>query len=273
MKYLKNVLTITLALVFSAVFAQPEKTWETGGFKTPESVYYHAGMDILFVSNINGKPTNKDMNGFISKMDTDGNIIEMKWAEGLHAPKGMIATDDYLYVTDIDHIVRININTGEIAKKIHVEGSSFLNDMEGYKGRIFISDMNENKIYMLEDDEVSVFKEEGLTGANGLYETDGILYSGNTNYVLQFDLETGEEGKTKAEVGGIDGLKEYDKETFLTSDWKGNVYKVNRAGQTKLILSTEGKNIQAADFEYITDEKELIIPTFFHNTVAAYRLQ
>lgn len=273
MKYLKHVFTITLALAFSASIAQPEKTWETGGFKTPESVYYHAGMDILFVSNVNGKPTNKDMNGFISKMGPDGNIIELKWAEGLHAPKGMVATDEYLYVTDIDRIIRIDIKTGKIAKKIHVEGSSFLNDMEEYKGRIFISDANENKIYVLEDDEVSVFREEGLSGANGLYETDGILYSGNNNYVLQFDLESGDEGKTIAEVGGIDGLKEYDKKTFMTSDWKGNVYKVNRAGTTKLILTTEGKNIQAADFEYITEEKELIIPTFFHNTVAAYRLQ
>ena len=273
MKALETILSLLFLFTLNSGFSQPQKIWETKGFDTPESVYYHSDKDVLYVSNINGEPTNKDLNGYISKVSTDGVIIEKKWIEGLHAPKGMVYAGGFLYVTDIDRIARIDIEEGKIVKFIPVEGATFLNDMESYLDVVYISEMNENKLYMLEGNEVSVFKEKGLANANGLYEADGVLYSGNKNYVLQIDLESGEEGKTKAEVGGIDGLKEYDKETFLTSDWKGNIYKINRAGDTKLIFSTEGKKIQAADFEYIPDERKLIIPTFFHNTIAGYRLQ
>src|SRR5215213_6618035 len=39
------------------------------GFKTPESVRYDADLDTYFVSNINGNPSQKDGNGFISRID------------------------------------------------------------------------------------------------------------------------------------------------------------------------------------------------------------
>ena len=41
--------------------------WEAKeGLKTPESVCYNPTDQYLFVSNINGQPTEKDGNGFIS---------------------------------------------------------------------------------------------------------------------------------------------------------------------------------------------------------------
>lgn len=270
-----RIIAISILIGLSQLgFAQPEKIWETGNLKTPESVYYHEPANVLFVSNINGKPTNKARNGFITKMSLDGEIIKRKWAQELHAPKGMIVQDGYLYVTDIDRIAKIDIDNGELVKYIEIEDSKFLNDMEKYNDLIYVSDMKANKLYVLEEDEPRIFKETGLTSSNGLYEEDGTLHSGNTNYILSYDLDKeGEPSeKTKADVGGIDGLKAYDAETFLTSDWKGNVYKVNRYGEEELILSTADKNIQAADFEYIPSKKLLLIPTFFHNTVAAYRL-
>ena len=58
--------------------------------KNPESVIYSPKQDILFVSNIDGKPNEKDQKGFISKVSpSNGNIIELSWITGLNAPKGM----------------------------------------------------------------------------------------------------------------------------------------------------------------------------------------
>ena len=47
--------------------AKFNKIWETpADLKNPESVVYAPKQNLLFVSNINGKPDQKDQNGFIS---------------------------------------------------------------------------------------------------------------------------------------------------------------------------------------------------------------
>src|SRR2546426_4066753 len=79
----------------------------SGGFQTPESIFYEARSDIYLVSNINGDPTAADGNGFISRVAPDGRILELKWIDGtrpgvrLNAPKGMAVAGDTLYVSDI----------------------------------------------------------------------------------------------------------------------------------------------------------------------------
>jgi hypothetical protein len=53
-------------------------------------VYHDTSADVLYVSCINGVPADKkDEDGFIAKVGMDGKIINLKWATGLSAPKGM----------------------------------------------------------------------------------------------------------------------------------------------------------------------------------------
>ena len=48
------------------------KEWETEKvLQIPESVLYHESENILYVSNINGRPTQKNGQGFISKVSLD----------------------------------------------------------------------------------------------------------------------------------------------------------------------------------------------------------
>ena len=53
--------------------------WESpADLKNPESVVYSPKQDVLFVSNIEGKPDQKDQNGFISKVSPlNGSIVEL----------------------------------------------------------------------------------------------------------------------------------------------------------------------------------------------------
>src|SRR5262245_11205865 len=51
--------------------ATAAKLGETGGFKTPESVRYDPELDVYYISNISGNPSQKDNNGFISKVRAD----------------------------------------------------------------------------------------------------------------------------------------------------------------------------------------------------------
>ena len=54
------------------------KLWESrDDLRNPESVAYAPKQDILFVSNIDGKPDEKDQKGFISKVSpSNGSITE-----------------------------------------------------------------------------------------------------------------------------------------------------------------------------------------------------
>ena len=76
---------------------------------TSESVIYDRKRDILYVTNLNMEPRLKDGNGFISRLSTDGKIIDLKWIEGMHSPKGTGLVGDTLYAADIDEIGRAHV--------------------------------------------------------------------------------------------------------------------------------------------------------------------
>jgi len=269
-----NVLAVIFMFSFGfQTTAQPPKAWETGELATPESVLYDTENDVLYVSNINGKPTDKDNNGFISKLGINGNLLKKKWVKGLHAPKGMVKAHDHLYVTDIDRIAKIDPVKGEIVNYYEVETASFLNDMEVIDGTIYISDMAENTIYRLKNEEIQVFKNNGLKKPNVMLTSAKWLINGNDNYILKINTETHETHEIETTVGGIDGLKFYNSDTYITSDWTGNVHKVDSSGNATLLFTTADDEVQAADFEYVRSKKLLIVPTFFNNTVAVYQLQ
>ena len=67
-----------------------EKVWTTDTIlKTPESVYYDKGRDVIYVSNLYRESEEEGDVGFISKINTNGEVIEMEWVTGLNSPTGM----------------------------------------------------------------------------------------------------------------------------------------------------------------------------------------
>jgi hypothetical protein len=97
-------------------------------FKVPESALYDAGHQVIFVSNINGKPAAADGNGFISQVSPDGKIIRLQWVDGLNAPKGLTVFHDTLWVADLDAIVQIDIPRARIIRRIDLQ-ARFMNDL------------------------------------------------------------------------------------------------------------------------------------------------
>ena len=92
-----------------AAAPQPAVLWETTGLKTPESALPVPAEGFAYVSNVAGKPTDKDGNGFISKVSlADGKIIALEWAKGMDAPKGLALAGGKLYASDIDKLVEID---------------------------------------------------------------------------------------------------------------------------------------------------------------------
>lgn len=253
---------------------QLTKLWETPAvFNVPESVCHDETNNVLYVANINGKPTEKDGNGFISRMSLSGEIIDLEWATGLHAPKGMGVLDNKLYVTDIDRVAEIDILSGKITRFYEFPESKFLNDIAiGLNGAVYISDMMSTRIYRIYDGQAGTWlDDEILTQPNGLFiEGDELLVG--CKKIVRVDMGTKKITLWVENTGGIDGLEATGDGRYLFSDWQGSVYLVGEDKKFEKVLDTSGAGINAADIAYIPGLNVLLVPTFSDNRVMAYKL-
>lgn len=151
--------------------------WETPAeLTTCESVLVDPATGTIYVANIDGDARDHDGKGFISIISKDGEILEKEWVAGMDGPKGMGILNGKLYVTDIDDVVEIDIEKGEILNRYVVEGASFLNDIDVHGNKVYFSDMEKGLIHVLEDGEISTLA-DGQESINGLrVDDDGVLY-------------------------------------------------------------------------------------------------
>ena len=101
--------------------------WETEKLSNPESVVYDPNAEVLYVSE---KALGESMGaGHISRLDTQGRILEERWVDGLKAPKGLQILGPKLYVADVTDLVEIDRETGKILAHHSAEGIKYLNDV------------------------------------------------------------------------------------------------------------------------------------------------
>jgi len=244
---------------------------------TPESVIYDRKRDILYVSNMNDEPRMKDNNGFISKIDRNGKIVELRWIGGMSSPKGMSIVDDTLYAADVDEVVAMNIKTGELVRKIPIEGARMLNDMTSdSNGNIYFSDTDANKIYKLYGGKAEEWLSQGILEPNGLLLKDDTLYVGLQGANNFGSIEVAEkrfkvltDSITHADGIAFTGIPGY----YLVTDWDGEIFIINPDFSKTSLLRTKKEQTNTADIEYIPEHNLLLVPTYFGNSVIAYRLE
>jgi len=134
------------AAVYEEVAARFRKVGETANLEGPESARYDRDLDVWFVSNVNGTPTAKDNNGYISRLKADGSADSLKFVAAgrgkvtLNAPKGMAIVGDTLWVADIDAVRGFNRKTGAPVASITVPGAKFLNDVTAGPDGVYVTD-------------------------------------------------------------------------------------------------------------------------------------
>jgi len=248
--------------------------WETDTvLPTPESVLPDLKKGVLYVSLIDGAPWEKDGKGGIAKITPDGKVTDAKWVTGLNAPKGMGMHSGKLYTADLNQLVVVDVKTGKIEKKLTIEGAERLNDVTiDSKGVIYISDSGAGKVFKVEKGQASLFL-DNLQGVNGLKAIKDDLYilGGPVLYKTNSSKQL-----TKIADGfalGGDGLEPVGNGDFIVSCWGGLVYYVKSSGEIELMIDSREEKINTADIGYNVSERIVYIPTFFRNTVAAYKLK
>ncbi len=247
--------------------------WSTDSvFKTPESVVYDEKRAVIYVSNMNMNPRQKDRNGFISKLSKDGKIIQLDWVSGMSSPKGLALYDNTLYTADIDEVIAINVETGKIIKKYPFPQAIMLNDVAiDYDGTVFVTDMDAGKIYTIKNEMVEVWKSD-LNRPNGVFvEKNRVLtVSSGDGAFLAHDKKNKITTIIANGMGKGDGIEKTKTGDYLVSDWNGELFLINK-GVAIAVLSTKKENIQIADIGIIKKKNIVLVPTFFKNKLMAYQ--
>ena len=208
--------------------------------RTPESVLYDERRDVIYIANVNLNPWEKDGNGFISRMDPGGKLIDLEWITGLNAPKGMGILNDHLFVADIDEVVEIDLATAEIVEKYFIEGTPTLNDITVGNGIVYISGSDSNKVFALKDGKVSLILEGDFGRPNGLFiEPDRLLMLTSTSSQLKsFNLETNESVVLVDSLGHGDGIVPAGNNDYLASSWRGEIFYISSDWKRTQLLDT-----------------------------------
>lgn len=293
MKHLISIIILVISQIASAQNKLPfqlEKDWETTGFENPESVVLDTKNNVLYVSNVNGEPTTKDGNGYISKVSLDGKIIEQKWIDELNAPKGLVIYEGKLYVTDIDEIIEIEIQTKRI-EKFKAPEATFLNDITVDKqGSIYASNTyGFSGIYKLETTSKRIveiwLKDENLNMPNGLYISKDELFVANwgngfnpetfetkvLGSLIKVTLKTKKIENLSQSTGNLDGLSE-TLHGFLLTDWlAGKLFYYSNETKTMTEALDLPKGI--ADTYFDKNTKSIFIPLMLDNKLLKYHFK
>jgi len=303
-KKVSNVLDTLRAAMDTAALVQPPpagpgatRMLTVPGFSTPESVLHDSTQDIYFVSNINGSPTAKDGNGFISRVRPDGAIENLKFIEGgragvtLNAPKGLALAGDTLWVADIDALRAFNARTGAPIDsfKLDSAGAVFLNDLTIASGAIYITDTGikfddvgnvlhpgPDRVFRIAPDRKITVAARGdsLGWPNGItVDPVGkrfiIVSFGPTKSVLAWKPGDKAPKVIAKGAGGFDGV-EMAGTRLLVSSWADSTVSAYESGQeVKVITGVPSP----ADIGYDAKRNRVLIPILAGNRIEIWQLK
>jgi sugar lactone lactonase YvrE len=276
--------------------ATASKVGETADMKTPESVRYDPQLDVFYVSNINGNPSQHDGNGFIAVIRADSvglppkMLVESgKKGAKLDAPKGLAITGDTLWVADINHVRAFNRRTGAPVADIALttQKAEFLNDIAAAPdGSIYVTDTGirfdanggmshpgTDQIFKITGRKVTVLKADSLNAPNGITwdPANGRFIIGPFSGTALLAWKEGD--KTPATIakgpGQYDGVEVLPDGRVLVSSWAdSSVYAVQNGTFTKVVPNVSGP----ADIGFDSKRNVLAVPRFNDGKIEFYKL-
>jgi len=256
------------------------------GFQAPEAARWDPDQKVWFVANINGYPSGKDNNGFISRLKPDGTVDSLKFIAGgskgvtLNAPKGMAIVGDTLWVCDIDAVRGFNRKTGALVANIKVPGAVFINDISVGPDGLYATDSGiilgpdgsakhpgPDALYKIAGRRATTaVKFDGQPAPNGItWDPNGERF-----LIAPFDDKAisawvpGDSAARKiAEGPGMyDGIEAFGPDQFLVTSWTDSSLNVLSEGKVRKIL---GGVAGPADIGYDRQGGHVVIPQLTEN--------
>lgn len=232
---------------------------EITGFDYPESVLVDGNR--VAVSNVGKKPLpmEKDGDGYISLLNTDGKMLEKEFIKGLDSPKGMAfvrqGLGGTLYVADVNELKGFNSNSKKQVFSVVFEGVGFLNDVAKKDDKtLYVSGTDSGKIYEVDITTKKYKVVADLPTANGLLYDGGKLYAvslgksvenmfGGGGALFEVDIKSGKLTRLAQAEGMLDGLQKIG-DTLYFSDW----VKMGKEGVIRTYnLKTKEEGVVAID--------------------------
>jgi hypothetical protein len=270
----------------AAAPAEAKQVATARGLNNPEAVRYDPDLNLWFVANVNGKPSVKDGNGYISRLKSDGSVDSLKFIEGgkrgvtLNAPKGMVIVGDTLWVADVDAVRAFNKRTGAVVATVNLAGrAKFLNDIATGPDGIYVTDSGlegekldhkgPDQIFRIANRKATVaLTLKNLAAPNGItWDSAGsrfvIVPFGAPNVVTWAPGDSAPaqlvEGK-----GQFDGIEPLGNERFLITTWADSSLDLLANGQ---ITRLAGGLPSPADIGIDRKQGRVAVPLLLENRV------
>ena len=259
------------------------------GFQAPEAARWDPDQKLWFVANINGAPSTKDNNGFISRLKPDGSVETLKFVEGnkkgvtLNAPKGMAIVGDTLWVCDIDAVRGFNRKTGALVANIKVPGAAFINDITPGPDGLYATDTGvilgadgsskhpgPDAIYLIAGRKATTaFKFDGQPAPNGItWDPNGerliVAFFGDKS-VSAWTPGDSAARKIGEGPGMFDGIESFGPDQVLVTSWVDSSLSLLSEGRMTKLIGGIGA---PADIGYDRETGHVVVPQLTENKLA-----
>ncbi len=252
-------------LVNQETFHLAEDWVKNQGLLNVESVIHDKSNHCFYTTSGNQYKVGGE--GYISKISAQGELLQLKWVDGLNRPTGMALHNGQLYVADVNALVVIDPKNGHIIQRIMAPSDKLgLNDVSiNSKGDLFVTASFVHSVYTLIDDELRLWlqDEELLQWANGIVAEDKHIIVGGT-HLISIDIAT----KEVTPIQLPEGADDFD---GISPDGSGGYFLTTVTHRSLLHLDADLKiqTLQKSDSIYFGDtyfsikDRTLFVPRGF----------
>ena len=262
-------LVISVGLSVAPQSLQADIAWvATGAFCEPETVLPLPDGTLL-VSNVCG--FSEPGSGFLTLLDTDGDVLDWRAVDNLDSPLGMALRDDQLYVVDNNRI-RVFLLPGFTALDTFDVPTTVANDIAvAADGTIYVTDSAKHMVIVRKPDGTTDAVAESFRfgNANGIQLFGSGLYVGGER-LWRVDLQSGRVDTIGPEwLADIDGIEFEADGTMQLTPVGGPLVRYRNDSDTEVHA---GEGVSSANHGYAPALRLALIPTGYDNTVIAIRV-
>lgn len=251
------------------------------GMNVPESVLVDPATGTAYVSNVEagpGQAWTADGKAFIARLSPGGKLDVLRWREStkpcpLNAPKGMCLSVGFLYVADIDRVVRFPLAGGAAGEVVEGVRGRQLNDMASREKAVYVSDTGAGKIYQIDRSPPREVKAPKTVNGITFFKDRMFAVSWGLHEVYELD-PAGKKEPTPFGLAphfkSLDGIEVLGDGTFVVSDFvAGRVCTISPDRKTVRTLAAVKT---PADIGVDRKRSLLYVPQFDHKKVVIYAL-